>query len=304
LAHLASEGLKALLSVEGIPVEERKGLQWLADLARLAPDAVVVFDRASGIRLLSQQGLAWLHERTIVVFGAAGPLPSFEAQVLERAAALVLTSHSTGAPVSTQKPTFAIPAKGAAQDIGVSLVEPLSIVLGTARTDATDKDQPLAPTINEVRSIGHPVWIYWEGDCPEWIAACRRTILAHAPDVRLLDRQEFVRLRDRDLDIDIDRLQVAHRADFIRAFLLARYGGLWLDSDCVVVKSLAPLLGLLDVHDFIEHRDRQGLFPNGFIGARPGSAIAGEFYRRICGILRLPPLGVDFARGRTADQPP
>lgn len=131
-----------------------------------------------------------------------------------------------------------------------------------------------------------PVWAYWEGPCPPWIRACRRTIAAHAQQIRFLTPESFDRLWDRDRDIDLSRLRVAHRADYIRAFLLHRYGGLWIDSDCLVMQPLQPLLDVLAAHDFVGHRERSGLISNGFIGACPGSRIASQFYDRVCRILR------------------
>jgi hypothetical protein len=137
-----------------------------------------------------------------------------------------------------------------------------------------------------------PVWLYWEGECPEWIQACQRTIFAHASDVRLLTPETFAQLWDTDRDINLTRLRPAHRADFIRAFLLARYGGLWIDSDCLIMQPLRAILDALREHDFIGHRERSGYVSNGFMGARPGSRIAATFYRRICAILRSgQPLG-------------
>lgn|GEM_PF-208395 len=131
-----------------------------------------------------------------------------------------------------------------------------------------------------------PVWLYWEGECPDWIAACRQTVRAHATDVRLVTPAEFDRLRDVDRDIPLDALYVAHRADFIRAFLLARYGGLWVDSDCVVLRRLEPVLELLAQHDFVGYQERQGHVANNFMAARPGSRVAADYYRRVCAILR------------------
>jgi len=133
---------------------------------------------------------------------------------------------------------------------------------------------------------GLPVWSYWEGPCPAWIRACRRTITAHAPRVRLLTPETFDRLRDRDRNIDLSGLCAPHRADYIRAFLLQRYGGLWIDADCLLMQPLQPLLDVLAVHDFIGHRERVGLISNAFIGARPGSRIASAFYDRVCHVLR------------------
>jgi GT2 family glycosyltransferase len=131
-----------------------------------------------------------------------------------------------------------------------------------------------------------PVWLYWEGVCPDWIRACQRTIFAHALSARLLGPEDFQRLWDRDRDIDLSRLPPAQRADFVRAFLLAHHGGLWLDSDCLAMQSPQPIMDLLADHDFVAHRDRQGYYPNGFMAARPGSRIAAELYRRVCERLR------------------
>ncbi len=88
-----------------------------------------------------------------------------------------------------------------------------------------------------------PVWQYWEGPKPPWIEACHATVRAHAADVRLLGPEEFDALRgDADRDIDLSALHVCHRSDYIRAFLLAKYGGLWIDSDAIVMQDLTPTL--------------------------------------------------------------
>ncbi len=131
-----------------------------------------------------------------------------------------------------------------------------------------------------------PVWTYWEGPCPDWIDACRRTIAPFAPRVIHLTPDSFDRLWDLDRDIDLSRLHAPHRADFIRAFLLRRYGGMWLDSDCLVMQPLQPVLDLLHENDFVGHRERTGLISNAFIAARPGSRIAAAFYERVCAKLR------------------
>jgi SAM-dependent methyltransferase len=130
---------------------------------------------------------------------------------------------------------------------------------------------------------GLPVWTYWEGPCPDWIRACRRTLSRHAPGLRLLDPETFELLRagDPDRGIDLSHLHVAHRSDFIRAFLLQRFGGLWIDADCLAMAPLAPALALLAAHDFIGHRARGGVISNAFIGARAGSRIAAAYYSRV-----------------------
>lgn len=131
-----------------------------------------------------------------------------------------------------------------------------------------------------------PVWMYWEGDCPEWIRACQETVFRHADDVRLLSRNDFEKLRDRDYDINLDRLHVAHRADYVRAFLLLRYGGLWVDSDCIIMKRLEPIRNKLMICDFAGYRERTGHVANSFMGSRAGGRIISLLYHQICAVLR------------------
>jgi SAM-dependent methyltransferase len=131
-----------------------------------------------------------------------------------------------------------------------------------------------------------PVWMYWEGDCPDWILACRRTIERYAAEPRLLGPREVDQLRDTDRDIDLSGLLVAHRADYLRAFLLARYGGLWVDADCVVTRPLDPVLELLREHEFLGHYERQGRISNAFIGSVPGGRIATAYYERVRDLVR------------------
>jgi len=135
-------------------------------------------------------------------------------------------------------------------------------------------------------TIDLPVWLYWEGELPGWISECQKTVFAHSSNVQLLTPEDFDELRDIDLDIDINSLYVAHRADFIRAYLLAKFGGLWIDSDCLVLKSLEPILGLLTKYDFIGYRERSGEVTNNFMGASKNNIIATKYYQRVCNILR------------------
>jgi len=132
-----------------------------------------------------------------------------------------------------------------------------------------------------------PVWLYWEGDLPAWIGECQKTIFAHTNNVHLLTNESFNELRDIDLDIKLENLCVAHRADFIRAFLLYKYGGLWIDSDCIVLKPLQPLMDTLNFYEFVGYRERSGEVTNNFMGASFNSSIAKDYYNKVCEVLRV-----------------
>lgn len=130
------------------------------------------------------------------------------------------------------------------------------------------------------------VWMYWEGECPNWIKASTETIFAHAPDAQLLTWDDFNSMWDVDRDIDLTALSVVHRSDFVRAFLLAKHGGLWIDTDCIVLNSLQPVLDLLTEYDFLSFTQRYDGISNAFTGARHNSKVANAYYQRVCTIIR------------------
>lgn len=157
---------------------------------------------------------------------------------------------------------------------------------GPATPPAPAPDTPPAPAPAPAPPLHVPLFLYWEGPCPEWILRCRDTIVRHGGDVRLLDRAAFEELRTDDRDIDLDPLEPAHRADYARAWLLARHGGIWLDSDCILMGPLDTVRAALATHGFVAHRDRQSYYPNGFIAAAPGNPTAELFYRAVAERLR------------------
>ena len=165
--------------------------------------------------------------------------------------------------------------------LALTLAQPLSLILSKAKAEK----QCEPATIAEEKSA-LPVWFYWEGNRPAWIEACHQTIIANAPTARFLTPETFDELWTEDRDIDISRLYVAHRADFIRAYLLAHFGGFWLDADCILMKDAGELLDSAGEYDFVAHRERNGLFTNDLMGAKPDSKIAREFYEQICRTLR------------------
>jgi hypothetical protein len=49
--------------------------------------------------------------------------------------------------------------------------------------------------------------------------------------------------------------QIEHKADMIRAMLVMRHGGMWLDSDALVLRRLDGILDLLDTYEFVCFND-------------------------------------------------
>lgn len=101
------------------------------------------------------------------------------------------------------------------------------------------------------------IWMYWENKNgtkkPSYIELCHKTIMRNCNDfnIHLLDEKtihNFLPNLRRDLD---NKLSIPQKADYYRYQLLYTYGGIWLDSDIIVFKSLEPLMEKLDKYDYI-----------------------------------------------------
>ena len=129
------------------------------------------------------------------------------------------------------------------------------------------------------------VWTYWEGPCPDYIQVCLETIRRWC-NVRVLGRDDFEVLWREDRDLSIDRLYVAHRADFIRAYLVHHYGGAWIDADCIVLRPIAPLADSLTTHDLIYYREPAGSIASNFFIANAGTPVTRSYYEAVVAHLR------------------
>lgn len=152
---------------------------------------------------------------------------------------------------------------------------------------------------------GDVVWQYWEGPCPDYIAMCMETVRAHhGPNYRLLDPASFDALRIHDRDLDLSAHRPTQRSNFVRAYLLAHYGGCWVDSDFLCFRPLYPLWRHAGMKNFAVYHGAfngrpqipiydhlRGIFDSDFLWAAPGSFVAGEFYQRMLAAHRAKPPG-------------
>lgn len=130
------------------------------------------------------------------------------------------------------------------------------------------------------------IWQFWEGPRPAYIALCLETVARHHPDVQLLDRAAFDTLWTEDRDIAIDHLGHNHQSDFIRAYLLAHYGGLYIDADAIIMRSLSVYAEMAEAVGFVGYREPQGYMSCNFMAARAGHWVIADHYRRVAARLR------------------
>lgn len=100
------------------------------------------------------------------------------------------------------------------------------------------------------------IWMYWENkpgrNKPKYLDLCYKTIVKHNPNfnINLLNEKSVHKFLP-NLRNEINQLTIPQKADYIRLSLLHRYGGIWIDSDTIVMKNLTPLLEKLLKHDFV-----------------------------------------------------
>lgn len=96
------------------------------------------------------------------------------------------------------------------------------------------------------------IWTYWEilpGKVkPEYIDLCLETLIKHNDKyfniIQLNEKNIYNYLPN--LRNDLNKLKIAQKTDYIRVALLAKYGGIWIDADTIVMQNLLPIKSKLD----------------------------------------------------------
>ena len=111
------------------------------------------------------------------------------------------------------------------------------------------------------------VWQYWEtsDEYPNgipYIDLCHQTVDNNAGTgvgykvIRLNEKTVFnyVDINPLLLNMKGTSNQLAQKADYIRAKLLCKYGGIWLDSDSIVLNSMDPIFDKLEDLEFYGYK--------------------------------------------------
>jgi hypothetical protein len=135
----------------------------------------------------------------------------------------------------------------------------------------------------------HVIWQYWEtrGEKPAFIDGLHRLARRNSGCEVVLVTPETLRRYLPELPREVFRIkQIAHKADMIRSMLVVRHGGMWLDSDAIVLQDLNWLFELLQTDEFICFNNqgkleetRPWVRVNCFL-SRPGGQVAREWVRR------------------------
>jgi hypothetical protein len=133
------------------------------------------------------------------------------------------------------------------------------------------------------------LYLYWVGEEYTLITILRNLIYLHSTNgigykIHLINEKN---IRDyvEDIPSYFSSLCPAHQADFVRVNVICKYGGIWMDSDTLVLNSLDSVFEHLDRNNGFFIKQNNQLLWNGVFGSRANTPIMIEWKKRIRTLL-------------------
>lgn len=129
------------------------------------------------------------------------------------------------------------------------------------------------------------IWLYWEntdtGKRPVYLDMCLETVKKHCEkdfEIRVVSRKEARQLLNPP-EIWDKFIHPAHRSDFVRAGLLSKFGGMWLDSDLIIIQNLRAIERLVKRSGFVGYSPYSARRPEiGFLASTAQHPIITGWY--------------------------
>lgn len=128
------------------------------------------------------------------------------------------------------------------------------------------------------------VFVYWEGPEFSLISLLRKIIYKFSDNG---NNYKVFFLNDSNISqyIDIPKeyysLAVNHKSDLIRANIIYKYGGIWLDSDTLVMSNLDSLFDIIDKKDGFLIKENNSIVCTGVFGSKSKTDFLFEWIERI-----------------------
>lgn len=121
------------------------------------------------------------------------------------------------------------------------------------------------------------IFIYWIGKEYKLLKILRELIYLHSNNEKnykvhfLNDNniKEYIK----NIPPKYYKLRPAHKADFVRVNVICDYGGIWLDSDTIVMNDLSSLFKILEEKDGFFIKQHNNLLINGVFGSKKNTQI-------------------------------
>ena len=130
------------------------------------------------------------------------------------------------------------------------------------------------------------IFLYWVGKEFKLIKILRKLIYLNSGNykIHLLNHDNVKQYID-NISPYFFTMLPAFQADYVRIKVILKYGGIWLDSDTLVISNLDPLFDFLNTHDGFFVLQNNFQLCNGVFGSKPNTPLMIEVDKQLCNIV-------------------
>lgn len=133
------------------------------------------------------------------------------------------------------------------------------------------------------------VFIYWVGNEYKLIKILRQLMYYHSFNnnnykIHFINENNIREYIDYIPEI-FHKLQPAHQADFVRVNVICKYGGIWLDSDTIVMNDLSSLFNIINKKDGFLIKEYNSIL-NGVFGSKKETPFMKYWNNKVNDILK------------------
>lgn len=133
------------------------------------------------------------------------------------------------------------------------------------------------------------IFLYWVNKEYKLISILRNLIYLHSTNgkgykVHLITDKN-VKDYIKNIPEYFFQLIPAYQADYVRVHVICDYGGIWLDSDTLVVNSLDPLFDIFEIVDGFFIKQNNDVLCNGIFGSKANTPVMLEWKKQLVSVL-------------------
>jgi len=133
------------------------------------------------------------------------------------------------------------------------------------------------------------IFLYWVGKEYSLIQILRNLIYLHSKNGK---GYNVILITDKNINDYIenipdyfDKLVPAHQADFVRVNVICEYGGIWLDSDTLILDTLDTLFDIVENNNGFFIKQNNNTLCNGIFGSKKQTSLMVEWRNQMMKLL-------------------
>ena len=135
------------------------------------------------------------------------------------------------------------------------------------------------------------IYLYWVKHEYKLVSILRNLIYLHSTNgvgykIHLITDKNISEYVS-DIPPYFNNLCPAHQADFVRVNVICDNGGIWLDSDTIVVDSLDSLFDLIETKNGFFIKENNDILWNGIFGSKPNTPLLMEWKKQMRKLLDI-----------------